>query len=160
MPRLARLVEQHISQDIITGGPKILLDNEAEPEAEKASGPVKTTLDLSQFIKFDSLTSKSQFGKWIGVNQREIVISYEISKNLPPESKVEFYLNRKGTILVLKTSLNGLPVRSESKGKTKCVSCKALIDTLLKMGLQLPVRYIAEWDEDLQAWVGRHKRED
>lgn len=155
MPRLAKLVDQHISQDIITGGPKISLDCDVEPE--QANGPVKTTLDLSEFIRFDGQKSQSQRGKWIGINQRDITISHEIGKTLPPESKVEFYLNRKGTILVLKTSINGLPVRAEGKGKTKHVSCKALKDTLLKIGIQLPVRFTAEWDDELKAWVGRRE---
>ena len=138
-------------------------DRAAEVQAEitdaaAKSGPVKTSLDLGSFLRFDGKNSQGRKGKWLNVNNNGgVTISSEIGKALSDGALVELLLNRRGTILVLRESLQGISFRrTHSKRSHGCqVSCKALKAQLMEMDIPLPVRFVAEWDEDLRAWVGR-----
>jgi predicted HTH domain antitoxin len=113
-------------------------------------------LDLSAFRVFNWLSTKTRYGKWITVGKRGISISWEIARDLRPGALVEFYLSPEGKILVMRECLNGLVVRGgNSKNRSKEISCKALSKALMDLGVCLPVRFMTEWDEKLQAWVGR-----
>ncbi len=155
MGRLARVVSGGRSQDIIHDGRLAVGDEKQEPE-QASGGPVKTTLDLSCFIWFNGQRSQGRRGKWMSIGVRgEVSISHEIGKELPEDTRVEFFLNKKGTILVMREKLNGLHVRQTKKSEARRVSCTSLKNTLLDLGVQLPARFVAEWEPELQAWVGR-----
>lgn len=161
MGKLAELLEQATSSDVVAAPAK----NENcdkdywDRRKREESGPVKETLDLSQFIRFDKSSAGYQGtkGKWFGVDVRgKVYISHEIGRHFEAGTKVEFYLNKKGTILVMRESEKGLPLAlTGKKSMAKWVSCRALKKTLEKIGVKIPVRFDAEWNEELQAWVGR-----
>ena len=127
--------------------------------------PVKTTLDLSFFQRFEGTGRQGQGyrGKWFKVYKGvEVGISAEIGKTLPDDALLELLLNRTGTILVVRESPNGIRLRryhqkegQQHKGKAGRVTCKALVNALLELNVELPVVFKAEWDEELKAWVGR-----
>lgn len=157
MGRLARAVSGGRSRDIVTDGRLAIIDEPAK-EPEQANGPVKTTLDLSCFIKFDGQKSQGRRGKWMSMGVRgELGISHEIGKTLPESAMAEFYLNRKGTILVMRESINGIPLRKTNKSEARKAFCHALKVKLQELGVKLPARFIAEWDAELGAWVGRRE---
>jgi hypothetical protein len=120
---------------------------------------VTTELDLNQFTVFNRYTTKcrGEKGRWFSVNVRnEVCFSQEIGRNYEPGDTIEFLLNKKGTILVVRKSGDGLPlIKSGGKKQSKRVTCKSLRETLGQLGIKIPVRFWAEWNEELQAWIGR-----
>ena len=87
----------------------------------------------------------------------DVGICHEIGKQYQPGTPVEFFLNKKGNILVMRPASDGIPMRSAAgirSGAKKC-ACKVLRNMLENMGVELPVRFWARWDEELKAWVGR-----
>jgi len=158
MSRLAQIVSGGRSQDIIPVGRLAITDRPLETEPEQPSSPVKTTLDLSCFTRFSAQIGQGRRGKWMSVNKRaEVTISHEIGLTLPEEVTVEFFLNRKGTILAMKQSVDGIALRKPTKTRSRKATCRALMETLLDLGVVLPVRFATEWDPELQAWVGRRE---
>lgn len=160
MGKLAELLEQATSNDRFVVYTKTEQGEDNLERRKKAeSGPVKETLDLNQFTRFNIKSSKyrGRSGVWLSVDTRgDVGISHEIGKNYQPGTTVEFFLNKKGTILVMRPASDGIPMRNycRKSGAKKCC-CKALRNTLRDLGVELPVRFWARWDEQLQAWVGR-----
>ncbi len=159
MPRLAKVLSGGRSQDIITeAAVPVAHEDNLEEEAKTKSGPVTTKLDLSQFYKFDGQKSQGQRGKWMSMGVRgEISISHEIGRTLPDDAKAEFFLNRKGTILVMRESVNGISLRKTRKSESRRAGCHALKIKMQELGIQFPARFVAEWDPELRAWVGRRE---
>lgn len=156
---LAAVCDRRASRDIISNGPAVGTGSAPEEEgywakrAREESGPVKTMLDLTEFIRFSQSAPR---GGFIKVSSSDITISHGIGKNYEPGAMVELLLNKKGTILVMRETQKGMPLRlAGPKSSAKRVSCRELINTLKALGVELPVRFYAEWDEELKAWVGR-----
>lgn len=136
-----------------------------DEQTSQPPNPVKTRLDLSFFQRFEGTGRQGQGyrGKWFRVYKGvEVGISAEIGKTLPDDALLELLLNRTGTILVARESPNGIRFRrnyqkegQQHKGKAGRVTCKALVNALLELNVELPVVFKAEWDEELKAWVGR-----
>jgi len=164
MGKLAEVLERTTSRDVICTGFEVYDGRKATEELEnkksKYSGPVKETLDLSLFECFNASTCSSfqgRTGAWFTVNKRgEIRLSHEIGKDYEVGATVEFYLNKPGTILVMREAKNGFPLKAaDSKSLSKRLTCRELGSALEKKGVELPVRFVAAWDEGLKAWVGR-----
>jgi hypothetical protein len=71
--------------------------------------------------------------------------------------QVIILLNDKGNILVIReVESNGLRLRT-AKGKVnaKCVSCRALTKAMKDRGVNLPARFRARFDRDVNGWVCR-----
>lgn len=130
-----------------------------EERKQKESGPVKTSLDLNEFLVFNGKDAfQGRRGKWLTVDKMGgVVVTHEIGKTLPVEAMVELRLNRRGNILVMKEAPGGLPAKPiyPKRGMARRIPCAALKKTLLELGVTLPARFVAEWDEELKAWVGR-----
>lgn len=145
------------SQDIITTTGLTLATPPGEHGPEVLAGPVKTSLDLSQFIMFNGQKTRGRRGKWMSVNTRgDITISDEIGREIKGEM-AKFYLNRKGTILVMKESLDGIRLRHDKRSNARHASCTPLKNKLIELGVKPVARFVAEWDEELKAWVGRRE---
>lgn len=157
MNRLADAFSGGRSQDIIQD---IRVLEKPKEMGEPEAGPVKTTLDLSCFTRFGRKEYRGQKGRWIKVNPNgEIVISNSIGKELPDDADVELFLNKKGTILVMKKCEKGrgLPLGKVRGCRTRRTNCGKLKKVLLDLGLKLPVKFITEWDEELKAWAGKRE---
>jgi hypothetical protein len=158
MGKLIRELPGGRSQDIITDGRLAIIGEPQGPEPEAEPGPVKTKLDLSLFDKFDGQSVQGKRGKWMSMNVRgDITISHDIGKTLPEDAIVEFYLNRKGNILVMRQSLNGIALCKATRSESRRVSCIALKTRMQELDIKLPARYVTKWDEELRAWVGRRE---
>ncbi len=165
MGELAEILERATSNDRFVVYAPERNDKEEEDKLERRkraeSGPVTTKLDLTQFTVFnrDTVLFRGRRGKWISVTATgEVFFSHEIGKNCADSAKFEVLLNRKGTILIVRENpQKGFPSRPSSAKKTrsKLVSCSAVKNALIKLGVKLPVRFYAEWDEELKAWVGK-----
>ncbi|HHY45742.1 MAG TPA: hypothetical protein GX506_00380 [Firmicutes bacterium] len=129
-------------------------DRKLQERARAESGPVKTTLDLSSFIKFEP--GRSIKGKWLSVNTRgEVRISHEISKQIQTGC-IELLMNAVGTIVVIReVERGGFKLWSVGKNGAACLTCRAAKRHLIGRGIKIPARYELEWDESLQVWVGR-----
>jgi hypothetical protein len=72
---------------------------------------------------------------------------------------VEFYVSPDREQLAVRkvygTRADGYLVRQDTQSRAKICCSRQLKSLLLKSGVALPVRYVGEWDERLQAWVGR-----
>jgi len=169
MGKLADALNQAVSNDVITPNFEVYNARERERELEEKkarhSGPVKEKIDLSLFECFNITTChmyRTRHGLWITVSKNgEVRISHEIGKHYEVGATVELLLNRAGTILVMRESRNGFALKaSESDNKkslSKRFNCKDISTALEKKGIQLPVRFVVNWDDDLKAWVGRLK---
>jgi len=119
----------------------------------------KFTLDLNEFVKFDATNSRLNQGSYIRVTKDKVTISSVVGQNLKINEEVELLINKKGNIIILRKSENGLKIKSQAKHTTsKFIACKAVIRYLLKMDVQLPANFNSEWDDDLHAWVGRRDK--
>jgi hypothetical protein len=165
MPRLAKALSGGRSRDIITDERFAIIDEPQEKEPEQANGPVKTTLDLSLFKRFDvksqSLRGRHD-GKWFRVDQKgNITLTDALSREFSDDAKVAIYLNSKGNILVMREEPDGIQLTKMYKTTPRSVmrrcTCREIARTLEQIGVKLPVRFMAEWDEELGAWVGRRE---
>jgi len=163
MSRLYEALNRRQSQDVIRQV-ELPVAREEESRLERRireeAGPVRTTLDLSNFLVFNKSSQRATKGEfWIKVDSKGgVYLSHEIGKQVNWE-RVEILLNRKGTIIVVREGGDeGLKLYGEGHGnrtKAKRAGCTALAHTLKKLGVQLPVKFKAEYDPELQAWVGR-----
>ena len=167
MGRLYETVNRRQSQDVIKNI-EIPVAHEEESRLEKRireeSGPVKTWLDLSEFMVFGAGRYKatSQSEHWITISPRgDVRLSSRLGAHFQNGERIEVLLNRKGTILVLRPAPTGLSFRAErpegKKTQAKRVCCKALAEKLKELGISLPARFRAEWNDELQLWVGRRQ---
>lgn len=162
---IGALVGKGASGDILPGRGAVpdpratseAVEKELERRVREESGPVKTVLDLSEFICFSQSATRGARGEFIRVSSKDVTISHGIGKNYEPGTRVELLLNRKGTILVVREAKKGgMPLRAFGpKSKAKRVACRELINTLKTLGVELPAKFYAYWDEELKAWVGR-----
>ncbi|MGL5512581.1 MAG: hypothetical protein ACRDBM_04990 [Sporomusa sp.] len=125
-----------------------------------AESPCKTTLNLKEFTKFDARNSRLNQGAYIRICKDNITISAVIGQKYTSEDKVSLFINKKGNILVMQSdpSENGLKIRSQQgrgASLSKFIACRALVKHAKALGLELPLRFLATYDEELQAWVGR-----
>lgn len=137
-------------------------EDDLEQRSQAESGPVETKLDISLFAAFnrDTVPCRGRKGAWISVSPTgEILLSSLIGEFYGEKARFfEAFLNKKGTIIVVReNAAKGFPARTYRSRKTqsKVFSCAYLKDELVKLGVKLPVRFYAEWDEGLKAWVGR-----
>lgn len=133
---------------------------ELESLKHEKSGPVKTTFDLKRFTVFDGASGIGRREKWITVRlDGRIYLSHEIGKTFPPEVKLEALLNSPGNIILVRESRKGITVRSAYRGhsQARAFRCHALKERLVNLGVNLPVRFIAEWDDEQKMWVGRRE---
>lgn len=150
---------------IMAGNDPVIARRKEEAEvafddrARRESSPVTATIDLSLFTIYDA--SCQTYGRrgdmTITVDKRGVVnISHEIGKVFSAE-KAELRMNKRGTMLAVLASPRGIPVRSSGNGKSmaKRVNCQRLKDDLLSLGVELPVKFVTEWNEQLQAWIGK-----
>lgn len=160
--RLYETVNRRQSQDVIVPL-EVPVAREEESRLERRireeTRPVKTTLDLSSFAVFNRTCQKVVKGEpWIRVDSKGgVYLSHEIGQQVNWE-RVEILLNPKGTIIVVRESdEKGLKLYRERATKTKAkrTNCSALACTLKQLGVELPVKFKAEYDPELQAWVGR-----
>ncbi|MBP2638289.1 MAG: hypothetical protein H6Q72_4196 [Firmicutes bacterium] len=127
-----------------------------EKKQEESFNACKVKLNLNDFIKFDATNSRLSQGSYIRVTKDKVTISSVVGNHFKNNEEVELLINKKGNIILLRKARNGLKVKPQgSKTTSKFVACKAVIRYLLNMAVQLPAQYNAEWDDELQAWVGR-----
>jgi hypothetical protein len=121
------------------------------------AGKVLTKLDLTAFIKFDASNAGTKDSYTISVLKRgQVTVSAAVGKGYDLGTKLEVLVNRKGNIIIVRPSNNGIACHSNGAGsKSKALSCKSVINYFLDNGIELPARFRAEYDEALQAWVGR-----
>ncbi|SMB97990.1 hypothetical protein SAMN00808754_2061 [Thermanaeromonas toyohensis ToBE] len=108
------------------------------------------------------MLQKSSSAHWITISPRgDVRLSSLLGANFQDGERIELLLNKKGTILVLRPAPTGLRFRMERpKGKktqAKRVCCRALAEKLKELGISLPTRFRAEWNDELQLWVGRRQ---
>jgi len=154
MSRLARAVEKSSSGDIIHSRGIFEKKDRLEERIEAEKGSVKSSLDLSLFKKFDAASRKirKRANRVIIYKGGIIALSKAVTEKFPVGSSVEFLLNKKGNILVIRRAENGIALRNEDR---PVVNCAALKNELLGKGYKIPVTYKIEWDEELDGWVGR-----
>lgn len=158
MGELAQILDYGRSGDILLNDQEGLEDKHLEERMRQESGPVKTTLDLSQFMVFNRNSYQRGTAALTVKACGRVYISSALGAKLKLGAKVEFLLNRKGTILVMREAKDGFTIyrgHGHERLQAKAVSCRALARTLKEMGAEFPVRFRVEWDDDLQAWVGR-----
>lgn len=67
----------------------------------------------------------------------------------------------RGTILVMREEPDGMPLtkmyKTTQRSLMRRCTCREIARALEQAGVKLPARFIAEWDEELQAWVGRRE---
>lgn len=120
--------------------------------------PVTTSLDLSTFIVFNAFNSTiARNSAIISVTRSgKVTLSAPIGEKYDAGDKLEVLVNQAATIIVVRQSNNGISCRSNGKNTTgKLVTCKALINMLMKKKIEFPIRFRAEWDEAVQGFVGK-----
>lgn len=130
----------------------------------KESGPVKLVFDLSQFTEYgeSSYFKPTQKQPLISVRKNGVIrLSCEIGDTIKDDQTVKLYLNKKGNILIVKPVVEGglkfnLNKNSSERGRVMHTSSRRLVYDLIKVGCsEFPVRFKAEWNNDMQAWIGR-----
>jgi hypothetical protein len=107
--------------------------------------PVKETIDLKYFTRFDDTTAMQ-----IKINRRGLFLLGE-AKDLC--GCYSFYLNAVGTILVMKRDdKSGLSIQDGGKG-SKFFICKRLIQKMESANVTLPQTVELAINEDLNAYV-------
>jgi RNA polymerase sigma factor (sigma-70 family) len=123
-----------------------------------ADAPTVTKIDLSLFVVFNAAnTLITRNTANIAVTKTgKVTMSAMVGKQFEFGEKIEVLLNQVGNIIVVRRSDIGIPCRKNGKdSEGKLVSCASAKLFLESKQVPLPVRYRAEWDTDLNAWVGR-----
>ena len=131
-----------------------------DERALQESGAVKTMLDLSSFMIFDATNRRvGDIGHVITVYKSgHVTLSPMIvtTSGYKEGEKMEFLLNKVGTTIVARKSKKGIPTRvASNSGGALRAHCVPLVNALKQLNVKLPARYVAEWDEVHEAWVGR-----
>lgn len=136
-----------------------LLDDEIrqlEKRKQEESGPVKITLDLEAFLVFRNNYQGAR-GKWCTIDkQGQIRISSQVGKELTAGG-IELRINKVGSMIAIRAVEHGglkahvYPQRS----KAVVAHCKDAAKHLASCGVEFPVRFQLEWNDDLKAWIGR-----
>jgi len=123
-------------------------------EPEQVVTNERRKLDLSLFKRYKVQDMRGRRGgSWLSVAPVGLLrFSAEASKYLEEGQRVGLYLNKAGTILVVKEEEDGFPVlppaKKNGKDKSKRVHCKPLADDLQAAGIELPARFEVKWDEE------------
>lgn len=168
MSRLARALGGGSSGDILPRTAPIKPEEAKEyldERVRKESRPVRTKLDLEFFKRFaakDQSLRGRHTGKWFRIGKRgDITLTNALSREFEDGAKVGVYVNNKGSILVMKEEEDGIPLtrmyKTSPRSMMRRCSCKEIGRALEQAGVTLPARFMAEWDADLGAWVGRRE---
>jgi len=123
------------------------------------SSPINTALDLSEFLVFDASNSAgnrechtitiSKIGK--------VNLSAAIGAKYQTGTKLEVLVNKKCNIIIIRPSNNGIACRPNGGQQTqgKQIACKSLLHHLEPLKIPLPLRFKAEFDANINGWVGR-----
>jgi len=123
------------------------------------SSPVNTALDLSEFLVFDASNSAgnrechtitiSKIGK--------VNLSAAIGAKYQTGTKLEVLVNKKCNIIIVRPSNNGIACRPNGGQQTqgKQIACKSLLHHLEPLKIPLPLRFKAEFNANINGWVGR-----
>lgn len=121
----------------------------------------KSWIDMTDFLVFDANAARGQnHSPIITVGKKGcIYLSPVIGQTIQPESRWVVLVAKNGTTLVLRQSDKGIVVRADAgkKNGAKLLTCGAIEKALIGMGLAIPVRYDARWDDAAKAWVGRRQ---
>ena len=120
--------------------------------------PVVTKLDLSSFVVFNASNAMTtRNAAYITVTKTgKVTMSAEVGKRYRAGETIEVLFNQVGTILVIRSSGTGIRCRQNGKNSEgKIISCASAKVYLESNQIPLPARFRAEWEEELQAWVGR-----
>lgn len=120
--------------------------------------PMHTALDLSEFTVFNASNSiGSRDSKTITIGKSgRVTLSSSIGATFDVGTKIEILINKKANIVVVRQSDNGITCRLNG-GQTqgKVFTCKALFHHLEDSKIELPAKFRAEYDKEIQSWVGR-----
>ena len=88
-------------------------------------------------------------------------MTVSLSEKFKDGAKVAIYLNQKCTLMVVREEPNGIPLVKLSKAaprrSIRRCTCREIARTLEQAGVKLPTRFVAAWDDELKAWVGKRK---
>lgn len=168
MSRLAKMLEHGKSSDILSMNiaPVELEERrKLEEKARKESGTVSTKLDLSLFRRFDASNQairNRRDSNWFYIDNRgNINLTVSLSEKFKDGAKVAIYLNQKCTLMVVREEPNGIPLVKLSKAaprrSIRRCTCREIARMLEQAGVKLPTRFVAAWDDELKAWVGRRQ---
>lgn len=113
---------------------------------------------FADWLKVERKNFVGQKEKMITVDKRGTVRLLScVGSNFQPGDRVEFFLSPDKRQLAVRkvNSASGFKLRADSKSPAKMCNCAELRSLLQGAGIELPARFEAEWDEHLQAWVGR-----
>jgi len=118
---------------------------------------VNSSFDLAEFEVFDATNVGASESHTINVLKRgAITLSAAIGSGIELGTRLEVLVNKKGNIIVIRKAINGIACRPNgSRTKSKFLACKAILKHFEKNDIELPVKFRAEYDENMQAWVGR-----
>ncbi len=123
-----------------------------DDRAKRESSPVTTSIDLSCFTVFNKRTVRDD--GTITVSPKGMIrLSAGIARAMKTGDTVEILLNKAVTIIAVRQSPDGFPIKvGKSEG---CCSSTTVAKALQAKEVELPAKFVTEWDENLQAWVGR-----
>jgi hypothetical protein len=133
-----------------------------EPESAAENNVAGLTSDIfSSWTRVSPQKCVAAATGYVSVNAKGAVRFAASLANFQPGDRVEFYVSPDREQLAVRkvygvrAEAEGYLLRQDTQSRAKICCSRQLKSLLLKSGVALPARYVGEWDERLQAWVGR-----
>jgi hypothetical protein len=129
-------------------------------ESRQKSGPVKSKLLLTEFELWDKTKVKHSTppppkAKPKIIISKYMIFSASLAKLIDKTKTYEFLTNKRGNIIIMRESEKGFLLRNCYRGTLR-LGFKQFAEIIRERNPGIKyIHFIMEWDEGLNAWVGK-----